>query len=676
MSERDTPVNPVVKSIRKTLQRVLHEAFETDAPVLIEALPGSGKSYGVVAWAKETESPLTILTARHDLYDQYKDFCELHGLEYGRIPSHYRDCPFGEKYDGKRPGDIGEWSEMFEDLFNQYGSARRVHREVEDLPCQRHGDCPYVVEYENFDVTDYDVVVGHYHHANAPFPGWHSKPGRYIKDRYVAFDEFPDDAVVETVPRYSRVVTNYLSKSPELPYDSNGEVEANVLIGTPNDADQAAIDEWLTEHEGELFDGNLATNDKRMHPFAPALVRAAFSWDILDNGWRRAELSYSAVAVKSPSDDEIYLLQRPPVDSLAKSVIALDGTPSAELWRIVLGPDLEFQSVHEDNEAKRAYIRDGLGLQFIQTTPAIKPYATAEYLDHQKNRETDEWYADDSTAKKDMLVYRWICQQERKLGKPGFITTLSAKNVYKDYGLLELVTVEAHYNDIKGSNEFGAIRLGIIAGCNAPNNERVQMWAAFADESVKPQKNDDGEQFRGTLKGYGPFGDRILVGLRENEVLQAGLRFARKPDTGDQPPARVYLHTAAVPDWLRPERRYPTPRLWKQAKGMGKLLTVIREGILPAEEWTSGDALTAVHERFGDEKIVSRTVTRCLRQLRETGVLQGERRTGEGSGSGRGYTYQSPQDYSGLVLVHDDGYVLPPATESDVLPDVSQGAAM
>jgi len=52
---------------RKRRDEVIAEAFEERYPVLIDALPSVGKSYGIVRWAAETGNPVSVFTARRDL---------------------------------------------------------------------------------------------------------------------------------------------------------------------------------------------------------------------------------------------------------------------------------------------------------------------------------------------------------------------------------------------------------------------------------------------------------------------------------------------------------------------------------------------------------------------------------------------------------------------------------
>lgn len=656
MPATDSKLPPVVRTVRSTLRDTIRAGFESDHPVVIEALPASGKSRGVVKWASETGNPLTVLTGRHKIRNQYQDWANQFQISFGHIPSQRRDCPLGAKYDGdvEVPTDGVNWEDEFKELLEQYGTAYQLHQHHKGLPCQVDGECPYVEKYREFDASNYDVIAGHYLHVYSTYREFPYPEGRYIEDRYLAFDEFPEENILTTVNKYKHVVTGLLERTPELPYDTFAELEVGVQLGDPDENDQALIDTWLERNESNLFAARLAGTADRDNPNAPALLRAALTCTPLNNGWRRAELGSKALVAMYGENAAI--LRRPPTDTLARSVVALDGTPSIELWRILLGEATEQKSVHGDGEKRREYIRDGLGIRFIQTSESTKPYGSGKTLTTQGQDGSNETVDDDSMARKDMLVFRWIAQREADSGAIGFISTKKAIEVYEGYGIDHIVDMRGHYGDLKGSNEFSHIRTGIVAGCNEPNHERIQIWGAFADVSLKPKKGESGAILRGTRKTFGEYGDRIMIGLRENEVLQVAMRFAREPDQ-DQPPAYVYLHTAAIPEWLEPEQLILYPRLWKQNKGMGQVLSVIRNGDLPESGWKSVEVDETIEERYGENKKTKDWNRKCLKELREAGALEYYRPSGKGSGSGRAYIYQTPREFNGSLLVHEDGYV-------------------
>lgn len=662
MPTTNSELPSVVRTVRSTLRNTIRDAFESDHPVVVEALPASGKSRGVIQWASETGNPLTVLTGRHGLRDEYEEWAEEFGVTFGRVPSQRRDCPLGVKYVGEEiPADRDEWKEKYDEFRKQHVSDIRVHNSHPELPCQADGKCPYVEKYKQFDASDFDVVAGHYLHVYSTYDSFPYTEGKYIEDRYVAFDEFPAEDIVTTVSNYEDAITPFLARTPELPYDTFDELRVNVHMREPDNEEQILIDTWLEQNEGQLFDLQLAKAGE--NPNAPALARAALSldWPPKDNGWLRAELGSTARVVMY--EKNAYILRRLPTDTLTRSVIALDGTPSIEMWRILLGEDTEQVSVHGDDSRRREYIRDGLGIRFIQTSHSIKPYASAYYLENQQDG--DEYIDDDSTARKDMLVFRWIARREAGSDQIGFVSTKKAIEVYDMHDLDEVVDARGHYGNLKGSNEYEDIRVGIVAGCNAPSNQRVQMWGAFADVSLKPTKSKNNKVLKGRRKSFGEYGDRIMAGLRENEVLQVAMRFARKPGR-NQSVARVYLHTSALPEWLEPEQMILRPKLWEQTKGMGQVLTVIQDPDFLTGHWKTTDVVPAIGERFKRDAIEKRTVQLRLKDLRESHTVNYYRPSGDGVGSGRAYLYETPDAFNGPTLVHEDGYLYAPDFDDSV----------
>lgn len=661
MATKSETTNPIITAARTKLRQAIRDGFEAEEPVLIDALPATGKSYSVVQWAAETGRPLTVFTARHDLYNQYKKACAKFGLTFGRVPSYYVDCPLGEKFDGDRPDGAEDWIERFTALYERYGSAKLVHRERKDLPCQQGGECPYMRARKTFnqEFSGYEVVVGHFKHANTPFPGTRT-PGRYAENRYVAFDEFPGDAIVETLSEqvFKSSITQYVQES-DLPFSNYGEFQAGVHTK------KESIIEWKEESRSKTFDLDIAKDVDDVSPHAPLLTQVEASWEYLEheedgpNGWLRADLHPVAVAVKSGGDGTVNLLQLPRVGDVAESVICLDGTPTPELWKILFGDSLAIKHVFKTDAEKRKFLADGLGLKIVQTSRNIKPYASGKYLTQQQHPETNEWYESDKQARKDMLVFRWICQQESTNDKPGFISSKKAIEVYEEHGLNDLVAESVHYNAFKGTNDLGAYHFGIVAGCNFPGDDVVQKWAAFANACVRPATNEEGERLKGTKTDFGSDGNPFMWAVRENEVLQAIMRFGRDSDDEGEWWAKVYVETAAIPKWTEADEQVPRPRLWQQGQGMGQVLTVLRESPdfrHSDSEWDGSDMHAAVMERFRSKAKGLRQVNRCLEELWELGYLSRE----VGEGRGQPWIYQINESNTDEMVLAEDGYVLPP----------------
>lgn len=202
------------ESIRGRVTEIIRRGFSSPEITLIEALPASGKSYDVLQWAAETGNQLTVFGPHHDLLDECEGWCKADDLDLSvtRLPSFHRDCASVSLDNKGRPAD-----ELTGKLLARYRQGlkdEKIHKEAsrlfgEDLPCQHHGQCPFI-EKLSIEVEDYDVLLGHYLHAYQD---------DWTDNRYVAIDEFPGDAFVqEYTGKVAPAITAYLRKEDQLPF--------------------------------------------------------------------------------------------------------------------------------------------------------------------------------------------------------------------------------------------------------------------------------------------------------------------------------------------------------------------------------------------------------------------------------------------------------------------------
>src|SRR5699024_9069901 len=80
--------------VRQHTREAIREAGTAEERVLVEPPPSSGKSTTAYELASWSETPVTYLAGRTDLYEQAIDWCEEQSdLSYEVIPSPHRDCP-------------------------------------------------------------------------------------------------------------------------------------------------------------------------------------------------------------------------------------------------------------------------------------------------------------------------------------------------------------------------------------------------------------------------------------------------------------------------------------------------------------------------------------------------------------------------------------------------------
>jgi len=530
---------------RKLCGDKIAEAFGSKSPVLVDALPAMGKSHGVVKWSKETEKPLTVFTSRRDLYRQYQGWCEGEGLSVKLLPAFQEDCDTANGTHGKT------WKERVDEKYQQGLGGVEIHKNAIDiweerLPCQNGKECSFIVE-RDFDPADYRVLVGNYKQAYV---------SRYVDGRYVAIDEIPADAWMTKygATRVYRAIGDYLRRSPEIPFkNTNTAIEAERGSEKWEQAVKFLEENWVSESR----DGQGIVSGTAAHGDAPKMLYAYLTWRRLENEWSCASLPSGDTAVRTPNLDEIYILVRPDL-SKAESVVALDGVPTVDKWRTLIGPELVILPVLTEQE-KATYLRDGLGLRIIKTSDELKPYASGMYV----------------TKRDDVALIEWVGSQADE--KPSLISTSAALAKYekflKDRGgdLQALIDKKVHYNDFKGDNSLKQKRLGIVIGSNHIGDEHVEQWCAFEGISVKRKDGTRGmDQELGEGQGH-------WEGMLHNEVLQAVTRFGR--DGGG---ATVYVHTGALPEWVECEMPRVHIRHWY--KGMREVIEAIDELLSKGKE--------------------------------------------------------------------------------------------
>jgi hypothetical protein len=277
---------------------------------------------------------------------------------------------------------------------------------------------------------------------------------------------------------------------------------------------------------------------------------------------------------------------------------------------------LNHRPVLTDDE-RREYIRDGLNLNIIRTTDAVKPYSNPDYVNTEQDAALLEEIADHHGQ------------------PPALITSQAAEeDVYPDAGVLDLVDGTEHYGNVLGSNEFANCRLGAVIGSRHYGDGYVKKWAAYAGDVAA--RNDE----KGVDLSYGAFGDDVLTHMREHETLQAAMRFGR-----DGNGAVVYVHTNTLPEWV-------------PLAGEGRVVTTWGDGMKQVVRAAAdlGTWRTADLADHPDVEIGTRQVFNVLDDLATRGFVDREH-------DGRGYTWRD----DGLHRVSEYGDVeLDPVDLDDV----------
>jgi len=490
-------------------QRCLGDVIDVycgDGDVLFEALPSLGKTRGAIKAASRTGKRITIFVDRgHDeQYAQIEGWCVEDGVSYYRPPSFLLDCPTAR-------GDHGDdLREKVRDRYQRNATPRDIHRFIE-LPCQQGGQCEYMAKWD-FEPENYDVIVGHYTHAYLP---------RVTKSRIGVIDEFPESAYTETYKNPAPIVSHFLGQYSG-PFEDYTELMAGRDDPGQNRHARNHIEAYHSIHEPDSS-AVIGDSSGNAHADAPLLTYALLTMTDLGNGWEGSHLGGKTV-VHNRRTDVIYVLSPPSLDE-AEKIIALDGTPSWWLWNLVLGRVhtgewLNHQRVLTDDERRR-FIADVRDLSVIKTTNFAKTYTKERYV------RPDE----------DGALLQAI--EDRHGAKPALITSIRAKDQYDQKGILDRVSATEHYGNLKGSNRLGSRTLGIVIGSQHYGDDYIKKWGAFAGEAIERTGG------RGMSLSYSGSGNEILRHMREHNVFQALMRFDR-----DGNGAVVYVHTAAIPEWV------------------------------------------------------------------------------------------------------------------------------
>jgi hypothetical protein len=256
---------------------------------------------------------------------------------------------------------------------------------------------------------------------------------------------------------------------------------------------------------------------------------------VLENGVEHVNLDDSTDVAYDPKSGKMAIRQTPDFSQSA-ALVGLDGTPTKELWQGRLGVDeLKHIQVLCD-ECRQEYLENILGYRLVQTTPYIKPYSGApmKRISFEKDRG---------------LLHE---VDRRTEGEIGVITTKRVRDELLTYNDDNEVSISDHlvnhYRNIKGSNEFEGdeVHVGVIVGSPHPGPAELRLLAGLNGDSFETrnvEETRDGHHY--SRREPTPESEPYLHHVREHSVAQAVLRFGRRDG------ATVFVHTAALPDWIR-----------------------------------------------------------------------------------------------------------------------------
>jgi hypothetical protein len=573
-----------IEDARRRTVAALTDAYEHSDRVLIEALPTMGKSYGSVKAAAETGEQITVVTGRgrEEQYEQFQQWADEHDLSAYTLPSFAEDC-------GTARGEHGdEWAARVNGWYQRGATPKTIHKHAADvlrrpLPCQEHKgqSCAYSSKWD-FDPDDYDVLIGHYSHAHK---------AKVTNGRTVVLDEFPDGAYETNLSAEDNyalpaVVSTWLQRTDGVPFENYTDLRDN----RDDEQRREKAVEWFQQTETQRDErAVLEFNDG--HALAPSAVFALLTCEDLGNGVEHTRLNNDGRRAQFNQESAELSILRPPDLQYASGVVALDGTPTVDLWELCLGERLNHRPVLQEDE-RAEYLTQALNLNLIRTSEYIKTYNTGEYV----NIQSDGALLDEIES---------IHGEQA-----GVITTSTAESEYKSAEQSLAIAETKHYGNVLGSNEFAEKRVGAVIGSNHYGDNFVKKWAAYSGEVAE-------REGKGTDLEYGDFGNQVLQHMREHDTLQAAMRYGR-----DGNGAVVYVHTNTLPDWVEDNALAGEGRVLKTwSKGMRSVIDALEVLESPTTEDVAD---------YPGVDIGRRQVFEHLETLRGKGVLSRDRDSADG----------------------------------------------
>jgi hypothetical protein len=277
-------------------------------------------------------------------------------------------------------------------------------------------------------------------------------------------------------------------------------------------------------------------------------------------------------------------------------VVGLDATGRERLWQLAIGCEIEERDIHDTARERRAFLRDVLNLQVVQTSPHTKTYSGDA---SKKNLDGDVALTEE--VSKEFAATQLRRDTVTATSKPGVITTKKVRKEIESRIEDDVAAVD-HYGNITGSNALGALNLGIVLGCRHFGDAVVEKWAAFASESIAEHTDHGADLDYGSETA-----NTFLKHMREDQTLQAILRFGR-----DKEGAVVFAHTSALAESLPVVSEGGVIKAFSQSK---------KEVARAAKQFRGHEFTgTDVFERE-DVTCSRRSVQRALNELADAGYL-------------------------------------------------------
>ena len=570
--------------VRRHTKHILESSFEADDPVLVEAPPNSGKTTAALQLAATSDTPVTYLCGRTDLYGEAKKKLEEtnNDIDFVRIPSPHDDCP---SFQEGSPGD----QERLKKLYNKGYSGRKLHflsKKDALTPCG--DDCRYLQKLNKIEngIDEIDVLIGNHRHSHRDL---------YVNNRIVVLDEFNSNAFISSYPDpNSQIIDDPKEIVPafldSLANNDTGFPSArlrdftDLLVQRDNKYVSDVAVEWFKVHgasrsdaeEFEFFSPSSFQHD-RDHLLAPFLTLSILCMErvgpeiemaphsdsnILDI-WEAANLNPSTRVVRNRNTSKMTIL-RPPDFSRAEQVIGLDATPTVALWNLLLPPksDFDLRRVIK-RSAFTEYLESALNMSIVQIGDGMHHYAGGRISTYDRERFRAVKAIENKKAP--LISSKQAIKKYREEGLlDEFVEGIGRKTTLAHSNLQNIYFNSINFSSIRSSNTFKKQDLGMVFGTPYPGDDVIKRWAGLCGVGVDPQGIGDNKKFvdasdslesnNDRETGAGSVGKTIGEEIYEHyvhdQVVQAILRFGRDKSVIENGGATVYVSTHALPSWF------------------------------------------------------------------------------------------------------------------------------
>jgi len=304
-------------------------------------------------------------------------------------------------------------------------------------------------------------------------------------------------------------------------------------------------------------------------------------------------------------NDHGALLHTPPARTAGNgdevALVGLDATGRRELWANILGEKPTVEDIHDSPSERAEFLQDALDLRVIQAADRPRPYeGDPTTKDTDGDAALLETIADEYAG---IDAPRRRGESAEAVGKPAAITTKGVRNVLENDPRLDDVVAEwENFGNVTGANDLGVHRLAAILGSQHFGDHAIERFCAIAGREVDTSR-DSG---RGGALEYGdPLADAYLNHMREDQTMQAVLRFARG-DSG----ATVVARTSALREDLPVVGDGQVVRTWSRTTS-----AIANEYRRLGDQFTVADVADTVD-------VTKRQVRRVLGELVDAGYVR------------------------------------------------------